>query len=71
MEAECDLGQITMSLSGKWDDFNYKLDSKGGNFVLGEREYAGISMKDSIENQAAKWMELECDMGSIEIDFTQ
>ena len=71
VEAGCDLGQITMSLSGKWDDFNYKLDSKGGNFVLGEREYAGLSMKDSIENQAAKWMELECDMGSIEIDFTQ
>lgn len=65
----CGMGSIEMTTEGHPEDYNYNLDVGMGSVVIGENEFGGMAMEKNINHNAAKNMEIECGMGSVEIDF--
>lgn len=68
---ECAMGSIDLKLAGKETDFNYNFAGAMGSVTVGKSEYSGIAQERSVDNDAAKDLELECSMGSITVKFTE
>lgn len=71
IEAECAMGNMTLELAGSEKDFNYEIQCVTGNITVGNNEYSGLSQEQSINNNAAKNIELECAMGNVEVEFAE
>lgn len=69
ISAECAMGNITLKLAGSEADFNYELECVSGNITVGNEEYSGLAQEKSVNNNAAKTIELECAMGNVEVEF--
>lgn len=69
VDAECAMGNLTFELRGKEADFNYDIQCVTGNISVGDKEYSGVAQEQSINNNAAKTMDVECAMGNVEILF--
>lgn len=69
VDAECAMGNLTFELTGSEGDFNYDIQCVTGNITVGDKEYSGLAQEQSIDNGAAKNMEVECAMGNVEILF--
>lgn len=67
--ADVAMGSLEMELSGDEDAFNYELKCSMGNINVGSYHYASMDMQESVNNDADKEMNLECDMGNITVDF--
>lgn len=68
---ECAMGSIDLKLAGKEKDFNYNFEGAMGSVAIGNAEYSGIAQERSVDNDAAKELELECSMGSITVKFAE
>ncbi|MGN0401738.1 MAG: DUF4097 family beta strand repeat-containing protein [Acetatifactor sp.] len=71
LKAECSMGSVEMVLEGSRKDFNYKLQCAMGSIELENDKYEGLSQTREIENGAAKKLEVDCSMGSVNIRFTK
>lgn len=70
LDVECNAGDVEVQLTGIYQDFNYSLQTNAGSIQVGDQEYSGLKKEKNIKNAVAKKVaELECNMGSIEIDF--
>lgn len=71
VSAECDMGQIGLSLQGKKEDFSYELECDMGQILLGGTDEGdqGIHWEKEIENPGVKNVELECRAGAIAVDY--
>lgn len=65
----CSMGNVSMELEGEKEDFNYQLNCVAGNMKIDGDSYAGASVDQYIDNGAAKYMEIDCSMGNVEVDF--
>lgn len=65
----CSMGNVSMQLEGEKEDFNYQLNCVAGNMEIDGDSYAGAAVDQYIDNGAAKYMEIECSMGNVEVDF--
>lgn len=68
-EISCSMGNVSMDLEGDKEDFNYQLSCVAGNMDIDGEHFAGAAMDRSIDNGAAKTMEIDCSMGNVEVDF--
>ena len=66
---ECAMGSVEVECQGAREDFNYEIDGALGEVVIGNKQYAGVTQEQKINNNASKDMRLECAMGSLVIDF--
>lgn len=66
---ECDVGRIAYKDAGRETDFNYQLECGMGEIKLGGAVYSGLSVEQSIENRAAKNMNIDCNLGNAEVTF--
>lgn len=69
INGECAMGNITLKLDGAESDFNYDIECVTGNIMVGSQEYSGLAQEQSINNNAAKNISLECAMGNVEVKF--
>lgn len=69
VDAECSMGNLELRIAGKQEDFNYELSGAMGNLTLDGKSYSGFSQEKSIDNGAAKKMELDCSMGNVTVKF--
>lgn len=69
VDATCSMGTMELNLTGREKDFNYRIAAAMGNIMIDGREYTGLAREKVIENAAAKNMQLECNMGGMEIYF--
>ncbi|MBR6664716.1 MAG: DUF4097 family beta strand repeat protein [Lachnospiraceae bacterium] len=69
LKAECAMGSLELKLKGKEEDFDYKIEAVSGSVSLGGQQYSGLAKEKEIDNDADKKMELECAMGSIQVNF--
>ncbi|MCM1186065.1 MAG: DUF4097 family beta strand repeat-containing protein [Lachnoclostridium sp.] len=70
-DVECGMGSVSMKVAGQETDFNYDIESAMGSVIIGTREYSGMASGTKINNQAAKKIDIDCAMGSIEIHFQE
>ena len=68
-EISCSMGNVHMELEGEQEDFNYELSCVAGNMEIGGASFSGAVMDRSINNGAAKSMEIDCSMGNVEVVF--
>lgn len=69
ISAQCQAGAIELQLDGKKEDYNYDVRCKLGAIELGDEEIAVLGSKKKIDNGSGKTMDLDCEVGSIEVDF--
>ncbi len=71
LDVECGAGNINLILSGDAADYNYQLECALGSIRIGDNESTGIIGARNINNGRSKKLDVECAMGSIEIDFVK
>lgn len=71
LEMECNMGNGDFLLTGKETDFNYEIECSGGTITIGGYDAAGLSMERRIDHGARREIELTCNMGNIDIQFTE
>lgn len=71
IELSCDMGGIMLELKDEEEDYNYEIDCNMGSIILGSMEYAGLGREKYVDNNAAKKIKADCDMGSIEVIFLE
>ena len=70
MDAECDMGNLTMNLTGSEDDHAYTVDCSMGEVNIGNSSYAG--MDSSREwGSGTSHFDIECSMGSVTVLFEE
>lgn len=71
IEAECGIGTMELEAAGKKDDYNYRLSCGAGTLSLEDEEFSGLGASKIVDNDgAARKMQLECGMGTMEVGFT-
>ncbi len=69
LEAQCDLGGVTLYLDGSEKDYNYTMECDLGSIEIDGYSYSSLSGGQKIENGALYTADLSCDLGSIELVF--
>lgn len=67
INAECNMGNITIELESSIKDYNYSATSNMGNINLNGNEYVGFSESVNVQNDADKNIVLHTNMGNIDI----
>ena len=68
---DCGVGEISYTAIGKEKDYNYEIDCGIGEIVCGEASYSGIGAEKTINNNAAKHMDVSCGIGSVTVNFSE
>lgn len=71
LDAECDLGNMDITIEGSEKDYNYEIECAAGNIDLGGRSIAGLAAERNIDNSAPGTIELSCNMGNITVNFQE
>ena len=71
LDAECDMGNLELTLEGSEKEHNYEIECSAGNIELGNYHFTALAAEKSIQNGAAGNFEIQCNMGNIEIKFEE
>ena len=72
LDVEVGAGQAEVELSGKQEDYNYRIECGVGNVVVGKNSYVGLGAEQSVTNEGAtKEINIECGIGQAEINFME
>lgn len=71
LEADCDMGNLDISLSGKEAEHNYAVECDAGNINIGGRAISGVSAEKEIDNGVESNFEIKCGLGNITVDFEE
>lgn len=72
IEAECGVGMMSLDVSGKKEDYNYRIACGVGGVLLAEDEFTGLGAAKKVDHDgASRKMQLECGMGTLEVDFEE
>lgn len=67
----CSMGRVKLTLHGTKKDYNYALECSVGTIAVGETTYSNVSTTKKMDNGSKKSIDLECSVGSIEIEFEE
>lgn len=65
------VGEVRLTLAGKEDDFNYKVEYGVGNVSIDGEKHSGLGGDYEVDNNAAKDLKVECGVGSVELLFEE
>lgn len=72
IEAECGVGMMSLDVASRKEDYNYRISCGMGSVLLGEDEFTGLGSTKKVDNNSAsRKMQLECGMGTLEVDFEE
>ncbi len=72
LEADCQAGNVELYLTGQKKDFNYEFEVSMGAINIDGESYIRLETEKSLHyDGAVKKAELECEMGNIEIFFSE
>ena len=71
INGECRVGAVKLLLSGKKEDYNYKVQSSLGAIKIADEQMAGVVSGDNWDYSADKNMDLDCSTGAIDVNFYQ
>lgn len=72
IDGECGMGSLDATFAGREDDYFIRTEGGLNSMTIGSNELGGVSGNHSFGNKgAAHTVELECGMGSINIDFEE
>lgn len=72
IDGECGMGSLDATFAGREDDYFIRTEGGLNSMTIGSNELGGVAGNHSFGNKgAAHTVELECGMGSINIDFEE
>nr|WP_288825773.1 hypothetical protein [uncultured Clostridium sp.] len=71
INGECSVGAVKLLLSGKKEDYNYKVQSSLGAIKIADEQMAFVAGGDNWDYSADKNMVLDCSTGAIDVNFYQ
>lgn len=72
ISAETGAGEIVLEIVGKKEDYSYNLECGIGELKVGETSYSGLGSEQKIKNPDAKrFLDAECGVGKIQINFSE
>lgn len=67
-----DAGELYIEVVGKMENYSYNLECDVGTIRIGEESYTGLGAEKKIWNpNAERFLEANCDVGKVQIDFTE
>ena len=69
-QIECGIGAVTYQANGAKEDYSYDLECGVGTITIGEEEFSGIST-EKMQAGAGTKMDVECNIGTVLITFTE
>lgn len=71
LDVKCSLGAAEITLAGREEDFNYRVQCAAGEVQFGSQAFHALAADRKVDNDAAKQMDLDCSMGAIIILFEE
>lgn len=71
INGECGVGDMALSVTGEFADYNYDLECGIGKISIDAESYSGFAKEKHISNGADRSVDLECGMGNISVDFIE
>lgn len=68
-DVECNMGSVSLQLTGQETDYNYQLECATGSIDIGNNSYSGLGDEKFIDHHAAATIDVECAMGTVSIEF--
>ncbi len=65
------VGEVHITLAGKEEDFNYKVEYGVGDVTIDHEKHSGIGGDYKVDNDAEKDLRIECGVGSVELNFRE
>lgn len=69
VQISCGAGSVYMNMEQKEEEFNYDLKCSVGSISIGNEKFGGLDMEQRIEHSGDKELAVECNVGSVEIEF--
>ena len=69
LDADCNVGNMELKLTGGQQDYNYSLSCGVGSIKAGDISVAGLGRDDEIDNGADYDMDINCDVGNVDVIF--
>lgn len=66
---DCGIGSIDAVFSGREQDYDYVISCGMGEVTIGDNDYASIGTSKKIDNSGDKTMEIDCNIGEVDISF--
>lgn len=63
------VGEVCLTLAGREDDFNYRVEYGVGDVAIGGEKHSGLGGDYEVDNGASKDLKVECGVGSVELLF--
>lgn len=72
VDVSADTGELYLEVVGKQEDYSYNLECDIGELQIGQESYTGLGTEKKINNpNATRFVEADCDIGKVQIDFTE
>lgn len=72
VDASSDAGELYIEVVGKKENYSYNLECDVGTIRIGEESYTGFGDEKKIKNpNAERFLEADCDVGNVQIHFTE
>lgn len=71
IDINCGIGSIEAEAVGTEQDYNYEVKCDVGDVTIGDSSFSGLGNKRKIENNAGKEIRVECNIGEVEVSFTE
>lgn len=69
IEADCGAGSVNLALVGTKDDYHYEINCGIGKITIGDESYSGMMEKEYHSKNARKEMNLDCGIGTVNVEF--
>lgn len=63
------IGEVTLTLEGAETDFDYAITVGIGEVRIGDDSYSGLGHQKTVSNNAGKSIDVECGIGSVNVNF--
>ena len=71
IEVACNVGEVSLELKGRKNDYNYDLECGIGTIKCGNDQYSGIGRLMHLDNQASKQVKVACSIGQVSIGYAE
>ena len=72
VDASADAGELYLEVVGKQENYSYNLECGIGQIQVGGESYTGLGTEKKIQNpNAERFLEADCDIGNVQIQFTE
>lgn len=71
IEIDCGIGEIQVTAAGKESDYDYNIECAVGNVSIGDNDFSGLGSGREIENDGSREMDIECNVGDVQVTFTE